>query len=129
MTLAFNAHSAILATAPQLDPDDAAAVRAAGFAAVMNNRPDFEHDSDQPTAQAVGAAMQAQGLAFVNLPFSPNQIDEDLARKFAQQVATMPQPVLLYCRSGSRAARIYQIAVALGYLNPDDLSCLSPNAD
>jgi len=48
--------------APQLTPDAMAAVAAAGFRSVVNNRPDFEGGPDQPTSAAIEAAALAAGL-------------------------------------------------------------------
>ena len=54
--------------APQLTPEAMAELARLGFKSVVNNRPDFEHDPDQPTSAAMQAAAEAVGLAYRHLP-------------------------------------------------------------
>ena len=39
-----------------------------GFKSVVNNRPDFEFESDQPTNADIEAAARAAGLEYRHLP-------------------------------------------------------------
>lgn len=99
--------------APQLTPAAMADAAAAGFRSVVNNRPDFEHGPDQPTSAQIAAAAQAAGLEYRHLPVdggwqSPEQIAE-----FARLLEELPRPLLLFCRSGARSARLYMAATAL----------------
>src|SRR5687768_17034654 len=99
--------------APQLDPAAMAEVARAGFRSVVNNRPDFEGGPGQPTSAAVEAAARAAGLEYRYVPVqSAYQTPEQIA-EFARVMEELPRPVLLYCRSGSRSARLYQQAQAL----------------
>jgi uncharacterized protein (TIGR01244 family) len=99
--------------APQLDPAAMAEVARAGFRSVVNNRPDFEGGPGQPTSAAVEAAARAAGLEYRYVPVqSAYQTPEQVA-EFARVMEELPRPVLLYCRSGSRSARLYQQAQAL----------------
>ena len=122
MTLQITQNHALLSTAPQASPADMASIAHMGFATVMNNRPDFEHDDAQPTAQAVGDAARAAGMDFYDLPFSAARMSSDLVLQFAQMVGQAKKPILLYCRSGARSTGIFQVAIDAGYLNPEDLS-------
>ena len=122
MGLEITQHTALLSTAPQASPEDMVQVAQAGFVSVMNNRPDFEGGADQPTAEAVGAAAVAQGMAFYDLPFSGAQLSPAVALRFAQVVGGAKKPILLYCRTGTRSTMVFRMAVELGFLNPDDLS-------
>ncbi len=124
MSLEITQRHALLSTAPQACPEDMAQVAQAGFKSVMNNRPDFEHEATQPTASAVRAAAQEQGMAFINLPFSPAHVDTQLVAEFARQIAAAPKPILVYCRSGSRSTGIFQNALERGLLNHDDLALI-----
>ena len=93
--------------APQLAPAAMAEAAAAGFRSVINNRPDFEHGPDQPTSAEIAAAAQAAGLQYVHLPVAGGyQSPEEIAR-FAERLATLPRPILDFCRSGARATRFY----------------------
>lgn len=99
-----------VSVAPQLEPAAMAAVAAAGFRSVINNRPDFEGGPDQPTSAAVEAAAQAAGLRYAHLPVAGGyQSPEEIAR-FAALLAELPRPILAFCRSGARSTRLYVAA-------------------
>ena len=125
MSLEITRHHVFLSTAPQASPEDMVLVAKQGFASVMNNRPDFEHDADQPTAQSVADAAHAVGMGFYDLPFSASRVTPELLVQFAQVVGQAKKPILLYCRSGARSTAIYRMAVEAGYLNAEDLSLVS----
>ena len=125
MSLEITRHHVLLGTAPQASPEDMVLVAKQGFASVMNNRPDFEHDADQPTAQSVADAAHAVGMGFYDLPFSASRVTPELLVQFAQVVGQAKKPILLYCRSGARSTAIYRMAVEAGYLNAEDLSLVS----
>ncbi len=125
MSLEITAHHVFLSTAPQASPEDMVLVAQKGFASVMNNRPDFEHDDAQPTAQSVAEAARAAGMAFYDLPFSASRVTPELLVQFAQVVGQAKKPILLYCRSGARSTAIYRMAVEAGYLDSEDLSLVT----
>lgn len=125
MSLEITRHHVFLSTAPQASPEDMLLVAKQGFASVMNNRPDFEHDANQPTAQSVADAAHVAGMDFYNLPFSASRVTPELLVQFAQVVGQAKKPILLYCRSGARSTAIYRMAVEAGYLNAEDLSLVS----
>jgi uncharacterized protein (TIGR01244 family) len=96
--------------APQLSPDAMAAAAAAGFKSVMNNRPDMEGGADQPTSSSVQIAAIQAGLTYAYLPVQGGyQSPEDIAA-CAQLLKTLPRPLLMFCRSGARSTRLYQLA-------------------
>jgi uncharacterized protein (TIGR01244 family) len=96
--------------APQLHPEAMAAAADAGFKSVINNRPDFEGGPDQPTNAAIEAAAHAAGLSYVFLPVASGyQSPEEIAR-FAELLATLPKPILAFCRSGTRSGRLFRAA-------------------
>ncbi|MFM2053167.1 MAG: hypothetical protein RL456_1204 [Pseudomonadota bacterium] len=100
--------------APQLTPAAMAEAAAAGFRSVVNNRPDFEHGPDQPTSAEIEAAARAAGLAYVHLPVAGGyQSPQEIAR-FAELLATLPRPLLAFCRSGARSTRLYVQATQAG---------------
>ena len=125
MCLEISRHHVFLSTAPQASPEDMVLVAKQGFASVMNNRPDFEHDADQPTAQSVADAAHAAGMDFYDLPFSASRVTPELLVQFAQVVGQAKKPILLYCRSGARSTAIYRMAVEAGYLDSEDLSLVT----
>ena len=125
MSLEITRHHVFLSTAPQASPEDMVLVAKQGFASVMNNRPDFEHDADQPTAQSVADAAHAVGMEFYDLPFSPSHITPELLVQFAQLIGQAEKPILVYCRSGARSTGIFRMAVEAGYLDSEDLSLVT----
>ena len=98
------------ATCPQLLPTQMAAVAAAGFKSVINNRPDHEGGNEQPSSAEIERAAVAAGLRYAYLPVVPSDIKPDEIAKMGALVEELPKPVLAFCRSGARAAKLYQLA-------------------
>jgi len=110
MTIQLQQLSPDVCVAPQLGPESMASVAQAGFKSVVNNRPDFEGGPDQPTHASIEAAAKAAGLVYEFLPVAPNyQSPEEIAR-FADLLATLPKPVLAFCRTGTRSGKLYRAA-------------------
>lgn len=135
----FKTLSAGYSVAPQISLADVAAAKEAGFAMIINNRPDGE-DPSAPQGAAIAAAATAEGMAYAAIPvghagFSHPQLDAlDAA------LAGATGPVLAYCRSGTRSTHLWALtrarsgddldgicnaASAAGY----DLSALRPMLD
>jgi uncharacterized protein (TIGR01244 family) len=98
--------------APQLTPDAMAEAARAGFRSVINNRPDFEHGPNQPTNADIEAAARAAGLEYRFLPVASGYQSPQEIAAFADLMAELPRPILVFCRSGARSARLYQAAHA-----------------
>lgn len=99
--------------ASQLEPEAMAELARLGFRSVVNNRPDFEHGPDQPTSAAVEAAALAAGLQYRHLPVDGGYQSPEQIAAMAQLLQELPQPLLMFCRSGARSTRLYQQAMAL----------------
>ena len=110
MPLTVQRLSADVAVSPQLAPEAMAEAATAGFRSVVNNRPDFEGGASQPTSASIEAAARAAGLEYVWLPVAPNIQTADEIARFAQLLATMPKPILAFCRSGTRSAKLVAAA-------------------
>jgi uncharacterized protein (TIGR01244 family) len=99
--------------AAQLNESDMVWASQAGFRSVVNNRPDFEGGVDQPMDGAMAVAAQAIGLVYCYLPVqSAVQKPQEVAA-MAELLQTLPKPVLAFCRSGARSARLYAAAQSL----------------
>ena len=102
-----------LSVAPQLEPASMQAAADAGFRSVINNRPDFEAGPQQPTNASIESAARAAGLEYAFLPVHPAvQTPEEVAR-FAELLASLPKPILAFCRSGTRSGKLFQAASQL----------------
>lgn len=100
-----------ISVAPQIEPEDVADIAAAGFVAIVNNRPDGESE-DQPTGAEIEAAAQAAGLAYTAIPithagFSMNQVEA-----MNEALAAAQGPVLAFCRSGTRSCNLWALSSA-----------------
>ena len=102
--------SADLCVAPQLDAEAMAWAAQQGFKSVINNRPDFEGGPAQPTSAAMAAAAEAAGLAYAWLPVAPGYQSPEEVAQFADLLATLPKPVLAFCRSGTRSGKLFLAA-------------------
>lgn len=100
-----------VAVAPQMTLDDLAAIKAAGYRTIINNRPDGE-DPGQPTAAEAAARAQALGLAYIHQPVTSATLGAEAATAFAGAVAASPGPVLAHCRSGTRCTILWALAEA-----------------
>lgn len=96
-----------LSVAPQLDAAAMAALAAAGFKSVINNRPDFEGGPDQPSSAAIEAAAKAAGLAYVHLPVNPAVQSPQEVAQFRELLNTLPKPILAFCRTGTRCGKLF----------------------
>lgn len=98
------------AVAAQLTPAHFAEVAALGFRAVINNRPDYEAGSAQPTHAALKAAAEAAGLQYAFVPIPPSSYTAADVALMRESLAALPGPVLAFCRSGRRSAGLFQVA-------------------
>lgn len=109
-SLPVQAIAADVCVAPQLTPEAMAEAARLGFKSIVNNRPDFEGGADQPTSADIGAAARAAGLEYRFLPVSGGYQSPEEAAQMAQLLQELPRPVLMFCRSGARSARLYGLA-------------------
>lgn len=103
------------ASAPQIDPADAGAIKAAGFVTVICNRPDAEVPPSHQ-ADAVRAAIEAEGLTFVVNPVTHQGLNADMVALQAQAAAS--GKTLAYCASGTRSTIVWALGQA-GKMDPD----------
>jgi len=99
-----------VAVAGQLQPADMKEIAAAGYVAVVNNRPDGEAMFGQPRTADLKRAAEAAGLIFLDLPFSGPRASPDQVRAFAGLLEERPGPVVAYCKSGLRSSLLWGAA-------------------
>lgn len=90
-----------MTVAPQITIDDIWAIRAAGFAAIMCNRPDDE-DEGQPSWHEIEAAAKAVGLETRFVPLAGRDLTGEALDGFARALAEINGPIFAYCRTGTR---------------------------
>ena len=112
-SLPVSAIAADVFVAPQLTPDAMAEAARMGFRSVVNNRPDLEGGTDQPTNASIEAAARLAGLEYRFLPVDGGYQSPDEIAAFAAMAAHLPRPMLLFCRSGARSTRLFMAAQEL----------------
>lgn len=100
-----------ISVAPQISVDDIAALKAAGFTAIINNRPDGEAP-DQPSGETIRAAAEAAGLRYHFIPLGREGISSDIVEKIKEALEGSAGPVLAYCRSGTRSTTLWALSQA-----------------
>ncbi|RFC69028.1 MULTISPECIES: TIGR01244 family sulfur transferase [Mesorhizobium] len=94
------------AVSPQISIEDLKLIKDAGFNSVICNRPNGE-DANQLTAEEIGKAAAAVGLAFRWNPVISGQMTPHNVEEQAAALHDLPSPVLAYCRSGTRSANLF----------------------
>lgn len=104
----FRVLSDTVRVAPQIVLSDITEAAALGVKTVVSNRPDGE-DPGQPTAAEVAVAAEAAGLDFVHAPISG--FPDEAAVSAVGEVLAAGRPVLMFCRSGTRSAMVWALAM------------------
>jgi uncharacterized protein (TIGR01244 family) len=90
-----------LSVAGQISKSDIAEIKKAGFATIINQRPDNE-EPGQLTAAEAEAEAKKQGLDYRYQPVVTGNITRAQVAEFQKLLLRSPQPVLAHCRSGTR---------------------------
>ena len=101
------------AVSPQIEPADAQALAGAGFKTLICNRPDGE-EPGQPSTSEIGAAAAQAGLAFHFIPVIGRSFTDDVIQAFARVRHAAEEPMLAYCRSGTRSITLETLANPAG---------------
>ena len=100
-----------LSVSEQIFPSQLAELKAAGFRAVICNRPDGE-GSDQPLFAEIKRAADAVGIEAHYLPAESGKVTDEQGAAFGKLLETLPKPVLAYCRSGMRSTTMWALSQA-----------------
>ena len=115
MTLSLQQLDERVVVSGQLEPRDMKDVAAAGFVAVVNNRPDGEALFGQPRTADLQRAAEAAGLVFLDLPFSGPRAAPEQVRALATLLAEREGRILAFCKSGMRSSLLWgATAIAAG---------------
>lgn len=107
------------AVSPQVNPEDFAAIAAAGFTTVINNRP-CEEIPPSHHADVMRAAAEAAGLTFVVMPLTHATLNQKTADAQKAACDASRGPVFAYCASGTRCTIIWAFSQARN-MAPDDI--------
>ncbi len=97
-----------VSVAGQISPADVAEIAQAGYAAIINNRPDGE-EPGQPTKDMVEAAAKKHGLEYRYIPVTTSTITYKDVAAFNHALLRGAKPVLVHCRSGARSYVLYAL--------------------
>jgi uncharacterized protein (TIGR01244 family) len=95
----------------QIEPEDVATLKAAGFTTIINNRPDGE-SPDQPEGAAIAAAAAAAGLAYHAIPLGREGVSPEMVEKTQAALEGSSGPVFAFCRSGTRSTTLWALSQA-----------------
>ena len=107
------------AVSPQIDPADFAAIKAAGYAMVIDNRPDGEIPPSHHT-DVMAEAARAAGLEFVANPVIGGGPALGNVQAQAGATARGPGPALALCAHGNRSSIVWALSQA-GQRSADEL--------
>lgn len=106
-----------VAVAGQIQPHDMAAIAAAGYRLIVNNRPDGEAP-DQPSSAVLQAAAQAAGLEYHYYPLNAFNYPGDDVPTMSALFDDPAKPVFAFCRSGTRSTNLWISSRAPGDREP-----------
>ena len=116
-----------VSVAAQITPDDVPAIAAAGFTAIINNRPDGE-EPGQPTGEDIRAAAEAAGLGYTAIPVTHAGFSHPQVIAMIDALGEAGGPVLAFCRSGTRSCNLWALAGAGLGEDAETLSAKAANA-
>jgi uncharacterized protein (TIGR01244 family) len=108
-----------VSVAPQIRPEDLASLKAMGFTAVVNNRPDGEAP-DQPSSALMQDAAKAAGLDYHFIPLGRDGVSAEMVEQTRSVLEGSSGPVLCYCRSGTRSTTLWALSQA-GTMPADEI--------
>lgn len=109
-----------VAVAPQIGAAEVLAIAKAGYAEIVNNRPDDE-EPGQPTGAEIAAAAAHAGIAYRAIPVTHAGFSSAQVEAMAQALTAARGPVLAFCRSGTRSAHLWALARARMGDDPETL--------
>ncbi|MEQ6204307.1 TIGR01244 family sulfur transferase [Sulfitobacter sp. HNIBRBA2951] len=105
--------------APQISPDQMAALKEAGITRILCNRPD-EEVPPALSAAAIQAAAEAAGLSFCVQPLTHATMTEEVIARNHDIGCAQDGVTLAYCASGTRSCIAWALAQA-GQQSADDI--------
>ena len=98
--------SETVAVSAQVRLEDVAAIAAAGYKVLINNRPDGE-ERGQPANADIAAAAEAAGLEYYYMPITAMDFPGPDFKQMRQLMDDPAKPVLAFCRTGTRCTNLW----------------------
>src|SRR3954467_7423422 len=95
----------------QLTLEEVKALHQYYFKTVIDLRPDGE-TPDQPSSSEIGTLIKENKMTFAYVPVPHGDIPDSAVDALAKAISESPKPILMYCRSGKRAARTWSLVEA-----------------
>ena len=95
----------------QIQPQDVAALKALGFVAIINNRPDGE-SPDQPAGAEIEAAAEEIDMPYYAIPLGREGVSPEMVEKTKAVLEASDGPVFCFCRSGTRSTTLWALSQA-----------------
>ena len=100
------------AIGPQPSIDDLDTIRAAGFASLLNLRPDDEQ-GEYLGSQEAKASANAAGLTYAHSPAENHALFEtETIDQFEHALMALPSPIFSHCKTGTRTAILWALVAA-----------------
>lgn len=115
-----------LSVSGQITPSDVPAIKAAGFVAIVNNRPEFEVP-DQPTGESIALAAEAAGLKYFSIPMGREGVSPQMIENTRAALEESNGPVMCFCRTGTRSTTLWALSQA-GQMSAPDIIAAAANA-
>ena len=93
----------------QLFEHDLQLVARQGVRSIMNNRPDNEAVG-QPMSADLAKVAEELGMTFVHFPIDPRSVTGQDVVAFAKASDELERPLLIFCRSGARSTKMWEMA-------------------
>jgi len=107
------------AVAPQISPEHIKEIKALGYVAIINNRPDHEVE-EQPTSDEIRIIVEEAGLDYYYLPIQSGTLPMEAVEQTKELIAKINGPAFAYCRSGTRSITLWAFS-QIGKAEPKDI--------
>jgi len=96
----------------QLFEQDLQLVAKQGVRSIMNNR--FDNESmRQPLSADLAKRAEELGMTYMHFPIDPGSIASQDVQAFAKACDELERPLLIFCRSGARSTKIWELAESM----------------
>lgn len=79
-----------------------------GVRSIMNNRPDGEA-LGQPLSADLAKVAEQLGMTYRYLPVDPRAVTQQNIDDFAKARDELERPLLIFCRSGARSTKLWEM--------------------